>query len=269
MERFLYRLSKSPYAGKFVLKGALMFTVWQAPLSRPTMDIDLLGMLDNAVEKIVGAVKEICLQEVEPDGLVFDADGVQGVEITETAEYEGVRVRFQGNLGNARISMQVDVGFGDIVVPSAIKTKYPTILNLPAPELPGYSKESMIAEKFEAIVRLRELNSRMKDFFDIWFLSRQFRFKGATVAKATKETFTNRDTEIDADPVALTESFAEKPSKMALWRAFVRRNRLESAPEQFKDVVAAIAGFLRPVTKALGKNKPFEGEWTPGGPWNA
>jgi hypothetical protein len=89
------------------------------------------------------------------------------------------------------------------------------------------------------------------------------------VAKATKETFTNRDTEIDADPVALTESFAEKPSKMALWRAFVRRNRLESAPEQFKDVVAAIAGFLRPVTKALGKNKPFEGEWTPGGPWNA
>jgi len=171
MERFLYRLSKSPYVDNFVLKGALMLTVWEAPLSRPTMDIDLLGLIDNSIEDIVAVTKNICTQEVEPDGITFEPSGIEGERITEDADYGGVRVRFRGSLGTAHITMQLDIGFGDMVIPAADSLEYPTILDLPAPKLRGYTKESTIAEKFEAMVKLGILNSRMKDFFDIWLLS--------------------------------------------------------------------------------------------------
>ena len=160
MERFLYRLSKSPYAVNFVLKGALMLTVWEAPISRPTMDIDLLGRIDNSIEAIVAATKDICSQEVEPDGIIFKPAGIEGQHITEDADYEGVRVRFRGTLGAAQITMQLDIGFGDVVIPAADSLEYPTILDLPAPKLRCYSKKSTIAEKFEAMIKLGALNSR-------------------------------------------------------------------------------------------------------------
>jgi hypothetical protein len=133
MERFLYRLSKSSYADKFILKGALMLPVWKAPLARPTMDIDMLGQIDNSIEVIVDVIRSICNQYVEPDGITFDADGVGGERITEDADYEGVRIKFRGTLGTVRISMQVDIGFGDVVVPPATPVVYPTILDLPKP----------------------------------------------------------------------------------------------------------------------------------------
>ncbi len=148
MERFLYRLSKSHYAGKFVLKGALMLTVWEAPLTRPTMDIDLLGRIDNRVETMVEVTREICLQEVEPDGIDFDIATIKAERIVEDAEYEGIRVRFWGSLETAQIVMQLDIGFGDIVIPSPEPTNYPTLLDFPAPRIRGYSRESTIAEKF-------------------------------------------------------------------------------------------------------------------------
>jgi predicted nucleotidyltransferase component of viral defense system len=173
MERFLYRLSKSEHAEKFVLKGALMLTAWNAPMLRPTLDIDLLGRGGCDIEAMVAIVKQICVARVEPeDGLFFDPATVQGERIAETAEYEGVRVRFRATLGAARIQMQIDIGFGDVVVPAAVRTVYPTMLGLPAPLLLAYSKETAIAEKLEAMVKLGELNSRMTDFFDIWLLSR-------------------------------------------------------------------------------------------------
>ena len=145
MERFLYRLSRSVHADKFVLKGALMFAAWQAPVTRPTMDIDLLGIMDNSVDAIVAIAKEICLQEVEPDGLVFDPDSLGGERIVEDTDYGGVRVRFRGTLGTARVTMQLDIGFGDVVVPKPETADYPTILDLPVPRLRGYSRESAIA----------------------------------------------------------------------------------------------------------------------------
>ena len=195
MERFLYRLSKSEYADKFVLKGALMLTAWNAPLLRPTMDIDLLGRIGNDIGAMTAIVREICAGHVEPDdGLVFDAATVQGERIAEAAEYEGVRVRFRATLDAARIQMQLDVGFGDIVVPAAVPTTYPTILDLPAPHLLAYSRETAIAEKFEAMVKLGELNSRMKDFFDIWLLSRSFDFDGPRLCEAIEKTFKRRGT---------------------------------------------------------------------------
>ena len=190
MERFLYRLSKSEYADKFVLKGALMLTAWNAPLLRPTMDIDLLGRIGNDIGAMAAIVREICAGRVEPDdGLVFDAATVQGERIAEAAEYEGVRIRFRATLDAARIQMQLDIGFGDIVVPAAVPTIYPTILDLPAPHLLAYSRETAIAEKFEAMVKLGELNSRMKDFFDIWLLSRSFDFDGPNPVRGDREDF--------------------------------------------------------------------------------
>lgn len=192
MERFLYRLSRSVHADKFVLKGALMLAAWQAPVTRPTMDIDLLGITDNGVDAIVTVVEDICRQEVGPDGLLFDASSVEAERIVEDADYAGVRVRFRGTLGTARITMQLDIGFGDVVVPKPEVVHYPAILDFPAPCLRGYSRESAVAEKFEAMVKLGVLNSRVKDFFDIWLLSRQFDFDGTIMAQALTETFVTR-----------------------------------------------------------------------------
>jgi len=267
MERFLYRLSKSAHADRFVLKGALMFTVWQAPVMRPTMDIDLLGITENSVDAIVAISREICLQEIEPEGLVFEPDSVGGERIVEDADYGGVRVRFRGTLGTARVTMQLDIGFGDVVVPNPEMADYPTILNLPIPRLRGYSRESAVAEKLEAMVKLGILNSRVKDFFDIWLLSRQFDFLGQTLALAIERTFTTRGTTISGEPVALTEDFAKETSRQTQWQGFVRKNRLQDMPASFADIVEAIAVFLGPVMRALAAGEDFQGSWKAPGPW--
>lgn len=167
-ERFIFRLSRSPFAERFILKGALIFSTWSGPASRPTMDIDLLGKLNNDLEVITETMKSISVIAVEDDGLIFHAETVTAARIVEIANYEGVRVRIQGNLGNARVSIQIDIGFGDVVIPGPRRVKYPTILDFPAPEINGYTMESTIAEKCHAMMRLGVLNSRMKDFYDIW-----------------------------------------------------------------------------------------------------
>lgn len=267
MERFLYRLSKSPYVDNFVLKGALMLSVWEAPLSRPTMDIDLLGRIDNSVEAIVFVTRVICRQEVEPDGIAFDTTSIVGERITEDADYEGVRVRFKGYLDTAQIAMQLDIGFGDKVVLSPELTGYPTILDLPAPQLYGYSRESTIAEKFEAMVKLGILNSRMKDFFDIWLMLRQFDFEGQKLAEAIAKTFSARGTDIDTKPIALTNSFAEESTKVAQWRGFIRKNRLTNVSQDLGEVVKVIAAFLGPIAKNLAAKQPFKANWKAPGPW--
>jgi len=267
MERFLYRLSKSPYANNFVLKGALMFNVWRGLLSRPTMDIDLLGRLSNDMESVLSAVRSVCVQEVEPDGLVFDADSVAGERIIEGASYEGIRVRLRGSLGTARVVIQVDIAFGDIIVPFAMPADYPTILDLPIPLVQAYSKESAIAEKVQIMVRLGILNSRLKDFFDIWLLSRQFDFDGQTLASAIEETFRNRKTEIPTPPDAIMAAFAQDADKQSQWRGFRRRNLLEDSPENLMEVVDFISTFLGPVTEAIVLGKTFSGVWKHPGPW--
>ena len=266
MERFLYRLSKSEYADRFVLKGALMLTVWRIPQSRPTLDIDLLGRTSNSVDEMVALTRALCQQDVEPDGMSFDADAVVGERIVEGAEYEGVRLRFRGSLGNAVVTMQVDVGFGDLVVPPAEMVEYPTLLDLPIPRLRGYSKESTVAEKFHAIGSRGLLTSRMKDFFDVWVLSRQFDFDGATLAEAIQVAFARRGTPLDGEPEALTAAFAQDETKVVQWRAF--RRRVE-APEDLTEVVAHLAGFLGPIVEALSAGRPFRGTWHAPGPWLA
>jgi hypothetical protein len=267
MERFLYRLTQSRHANKFVLKGALMFTAWGGPSSRPTKDIDFLARMDNAVEAVVEAMKQICGQVVEPDGLVFDVDSVAGEAIKEDADYSGVRITFVVTLQNARVSMQIDMGFGDVVTPKAAMTGYPALLDFPAPQLLGYPRETVVAEKFEAMTKLGMLNSRMKDFYDLWVLSRQFEFDGTTLATAIQRTFANRKTAVVSRPTALTPGFGSEASKQAQWQGFLRKTRLDGVPS-LQVVIDDLVLFLEPVAAAVKSGQPFDQRWPATGPWH-
>jgi len=170
------------------------------------------------VDAVTAVIKEVCSLKVQPDGLVFDLASVSGEAIKEDADYSGVRVTFLVTLQNARISMQIDTGFGDVVTPSVNATTYPVLLDFPAPELLSYPRETVVAEKFEAMTKLGTFNSRMKDFYDIWILSRQFSFDGASLADAISQTFANRQTAVTAKPVALTLAFSRDNAKQTQWR---------------------------------------------------
>lgn len=267
MERFLYRLSRCPYGNRFVLKGALMLTVWDAPLGRPTKDIDLLGHMDSSLPGLEAAIRAACLQHVEPDGLFFDPVTIRGQRTQLEAAYEGVEIRFEGSLGQARVSLLVHVGFGDAVFPPPAELDYPTILDFPAPRIRGYSRESTIAEKFEAMVKFGEVNSRLKDFYDIWLLSRQFDFAGSVLLEALTKTFASRGRQISASPTALTPTFGTDAARNRWWRAFRERSHLERAPADFAQVVEALSVFLGPLAHALVAGESFTASWPAPGPW--
>lgn len=265
MERFLYRLSRSPHAERFILKGALMLRVWDAPQGRPTMDIDLLGRTSNDMADMVIQIRDILATEVEPDGLVFAPDTIQAERITEDADYEGVRIRLRGSLDTARITLQIDVGFGDIVFPAPQVSDFPTLLDAPAPRLLGYSRESAIAEKFEALVKLGELNSRMKDFYDIWLLSRQFDFRSDLLAEAIRLTLTHRGTQLPEEIAGLSERFAA--AKQIPWSAFRRRLQQDHVPEAFSGIIDALQEFLGPMKPEFGATNQTPRRWVAPGPW--
>ncbi len=245
IERFLYRLSKSVHSDKFVLKGALMLRAWQSPEIRPTKDIDLLGRTNNEEANILSQINDIISTEVEPDGLIFDSTSIKSEQITEDADYEGIRIRFISLLGKMKINIQIDIGFGDAVYPEPDLIELPGILDLPAPKIYGYSRESSIAEKFNAMVELGELNSRMKDFYDIWLLSRQYKFDNTTLAEAIRRTFETRKTAIPPEVDAFTDRFIE--SKQIQWVAFHKRLKNNQVPKDFRDIVLEIRAFLLPV----------------------
>ena len=267
MERFLYRLAQSEHGDRFVLKGALLFTLWQGSRFRPTRDIDLLGRLDNSQEAIAQVFRSVCSQEVADDGLAFDSASVTTLAITEDADYQGVRVNVEGHLATSRIRIQVDIGFSDAVVPPPEKADYPTILEFPAPRLKAYSRESAIAEKLEAMVSLGEGNSRMKDFADLWFLSRHFDFEGPLLAEAIAKTFHHRQTAIPQQPTAFTVEFARLEAKQTQWKAFVRRSSPEDTPDEFAAAVAGVAAFLGPILAHLAANTSMPLHWRARGPW--
>ena len=266
MERFLYRLSRSTHASNFILKGALMLRVWKAPEYRPTMDIDMLGKTSNDETNIVSQIREILGTEIEADGLEFDTDSIRSERITEDADYQGIRIRFPGYLDSARINMQIDIGFGDVVHPDPEESELPTMLDFPAPRVLCYSRESAIAEKFEAMVKLGILNSRMKDFYDIWLLSRLFDFDGSQLIKALLLTFNQRGTTLTAEISAFQEPFITE--KQVQWTAFRKRLEQEHLPENFADIVNQVAYFLEPVVKAVEANQAFDKTWKPSDGWN-
>ena len=268
MERFLYRFSRSKYADKFILKGALLFTVWKVPDRRTTLDIDFLARYDNKVASIEEVVRDICSVPVDSDGLIFNAETVQGRKIKEDADYEGVRVKFIGFLERSRIHMQIDVGFGDIIFPKPQAIDYPTILSLPKPHFKGYPIESVVSEKFEAMVKLGLLNSRMKDFYDIWLMIRQFNFNGSDLAEALKRTFEHRKTNLPAGkPLFAEEIYDEKSDRQTLWKAFLSKSNIKHAPEKLAIIAKEIEDFVIEPLGALNKGIEFSKEWKASGQW--
>ncbi len=187
IERFLYRLGRSEFEKKFVLKGALMIQVWSQEMARATQDVDFLGRMKNDLDGIARALKIVCETPPEvDDGLRFSSESIKLERIQEQEGYEGVRAFLVAHLGQARIPIQIDIGFGDPVVPSPSRVEYPTLLDFPAPKITGYPRESAIAEKVQAMIRFKILNSRMKDFYDIWLLARSFDFDGDVLFTAIK-----------------------------------------------------------------------------------
>jgi predicted nucleotidyltransferase component of viral defense system len=266
-ERLLYRLSRSPYADRFVLKGALLLLVWLGEMIRPTRDADLLGFGDLDAGSLARTFAEICAVAVEPDALDFDVDSIRIVPIRPEDAYGGQRVTLVAYLGSARLRVQVDIGIGDAVVPEPEWIEYPTLLDMPGPRLRAYRPETAVAEKVHAMVVLGSKNSRMRDFFDLHALSSRRSFDGERLAGAIVSTFARRTTAIPSEtPIALTPAFAALEGKSAQWNGFLRRSRLEKAPA-LQEVIVMAGAFVGPVLEALERGEAFTRMWPAGGPW--
>lgn len=264
--RLLYRLSQSKYRDQFILKGAMLFQVWTHSPHRPTRDLDLLGCGDPSLEHCQEVFRELCQSHVEDDGLIFPAETVNAEKIKEEQNYEGVRVKFLARIDNARIPVQVDVGFGDAVTPEVLD--YPTLLLMPAPRIQAYPMNAVVAEKLEAIVSLGTFNSRMKDFYDIWFLARTFPFEAKALGGVIRATFERRKTGLDPDGLkVLLAELSGDVAKHTQWRAFLRKSSL-TAPDGFARVNDTIREFLLSPAGATSALSQALSSWPPGGPWH-
>jgi len=236
LERMLYRLAVSEHRDSFLLKGALLFDLWYDVPLRPTRDIDLLGFGMAEIPHLIKVFEDLCAIEVE-DGISFDAATIKAEEIRKDANYSGTRVTLVGTIDGAKCTVQVDVGYGDAVTPAPEMATYPVMLEgMPAPELRVYPQYTVIAEKFEAIVSLGMANSRMKDYFDLWVLLRNANLQQEILEQAVEATFTRRDTAMPTEvPAGLRDRFAQDKTRIALWDAFVSRNKLKA--ESLSDTV--------------------------------
>lgn len=269
MERFLYRLSKSDYAETFVLKGALLFMVWEPEYQRrTTFDIDLLGFTSNRLGNLEEIARAVCKTPVDDDGIQFDLENIRVERIKEDADYEGVRIRTSALLERSRVPLQIDIGFGDVLVPGAVPATMPTLLDFPAPKLRCYHPLTMIAEKFQAMIKLGELNSRMKDFYDIWNIIQNEDIDGAELQAACVATFERRDTPFSLEDDFFSDAFAQSPGKQTQWAAFIRKQGLgEVAPASFEDTVTPLQLFFRPMVVKQISGNDFSARWQLGGPW--
>ncbi len=269
VERLLYRLSTSSYADRFILKGASLFLVWKGQNYRVTKDADLLAFGSSDTKHLAAIFKELCQVTTDgEDGIVFLPDSVRAVPIREEQEYDGIRVTLLGMLHQARIPLQIDIGFGDAVTPRPEMVSFPTLLDAPAPRILAYPRYTVLAEKLETMVRLGLANSRMKDFYDVWLLSRLFEFEGGTLCQAVRNTFERRSTPLpDGLPFAFSDDFRRDTQKQTQWRAFVRKSKPDMIAGDLDAVVGDVAAFLRPVLEALLDNSSFELVWVQGGPW--
>jgi hypothetical protein len=269
LERFLYRLSQSPHCNQFVLKGAMLFHLWGRDLHRPTRDIDLLGHGDPDPDRFRNIIRDVCTQAVQDDGLAFDSDSVLVERMKEDEEYQGLRVRLLATLEKARIQIQIDIGFGDAVTPDATEVAFPTALDMPAPILKAYPRETVVAEKFQAMVILGIANSRLKDFYDLWILSQHYAFDGAALTSAIRATFDRRRTPVPGTPpLALTTEFSKDAQKLTQWRAFLGKGALDTEMS-LDEVVDRLSGFLMPPVQSAAQNADFDYHWPPGGPWQS
>jgi predicted nucleotidyltransferase component of viral defense system len=267
-ERLLYRLSQSPHRDRFVLKGAMLFVIWIGHVPRPTKDVDLLGRSDLGIAELEEIFRGVCSIPCPEDGLAFDVASVRAQEIREEQEYGGIRVTAGATLGRAKIPIQVDVGFGDAIVPEATETEFPTLLDLAPPKLRVYPRETVVAEKLEAIVKLGIATSRMKDIYDLHVLAKRFTFPGLTLARAIRATFERRKTELPRSlSDVLGDSFLRDAGKRAQWAAFLRRMGAEPEGPTLDEAVRIIQTFVGLPVQALAAGLAFDGTWSPSGPW--
>jgi len=266
-ERMLYRLTQTEHANAFVLKGAMLFALWTDLRHRATRDVDLLALGPSDLERMATIFRRACLVHVHDDGVRFDPDTVTATPLRADEEYHGVRVNLRGLLGTARIDLQVDVGFGDTIIPAPVLVDFPALLGQPAPRIATYPRETVVAEKLHAMVTRGMANSRMKDFFDIQFLARQFSFDGPTLARAIRATFDRRRVPLPgALPTAFTDEFMDDVAKRTQWKAFLRRSGLPGELD-LRAVVSDVARFCWPAIEAARDDRAI-GAWSPNGNWS-
>lgn len=267
-ERFLFRLSQSTHASQFVLKGAALFTIWNGNPHRATRDIDLLGFGEPGAQAVRRAIADALALEVQEDGVRFDVASLEVGPIREDQEYGGMRAEFVARIKTAVLRLQVDVGFGDVVTPAPELLAFPTLLDFPAPRLRAYPRETVVAEKVEAMVQLGLANSRMKDFFDLAVLSRTFDFDGKLLIRAVLATFARRRTPLPREiPVALTTDFLRDPSKQIQWSGFVRKASIPK-PISLEETVGTVRGFVAPLLEAASHERGSLGNWRAGFGWD-
>lgn len=267
IERLLYRLSISEYAEQFVLKGAQLFRIWSDVPYRPTRDVDLLRFGSPDIEVLEDIFRDICniTTNVE-DGILYLAETVKAEVIREENEYDGVRIKLEFRIGRTGQYLQVDIGFGDSVNPPAMEIQFPSMLEMPSPNLRAYCRDTAVSEKVEAMVKLGYANSRMKDFYDVYKLSKEFDFDGTILKNAIQLTFEKRKTSIPNEPpLSFTSEFSEDSVKQTQWNAFLRKNSLESIP--FTQVVKRIKAFVMPMFSAINESKDNDSKWSPNKGW--
>ncbi len=268
LERLLYRLGISTYKDQFVLKGAMLFSLWAAVPYRTTADVDLLGFGDDGPDRVAAVFRKICVLSVADDGVVFEPETLR-INVTRIAErYGGVRLSLVARVAKARLTVRVDVGFGDAVTPSVQDIEFPSLLDMPTPRLRAYPPETFVAEKFQAIVALGMMNSRMKDFFDLWAIAETFSFDGPVLAEAIRATFDRRQTVVPAEaPIALTPAFVEDGTKQSQWQGFLRRTAIDMAPGPFAELQGKVAAFVLPPASAVASGAIFSQKWKAGDGW--
>jgi len=261
LERALYRLSLSSYSSQFVLKGGiLLYALYQGDFSRGTADVDLLGHhISNDLEIIRNAFLEVFRMDYPDDGVVFDTSTLKADRMTEFKKYAGINITIDGYLDRTKLPVSIDIGFGDVIYPNQVKMEYPTLLDHQAPMIQAYSIESVIAEKFEAIVSLGKANSRMKDFYDIYALSGSFNFQGEALQEALKETFTNRNTGFEPI-VAFEPGFTSDAYRKGMWTSFLKAKKIIMSLD-FDHVVMNILSFLAPIMESIQSESRFLGTW--------
>ena len=262
MERLLARVSASPHADRFLLKGALLFALWYDTPHRPTRDADLLGFGPDDEANLIATFRDIVAMDLG-DGIVFDPDSVKADAIREDNTYGGTRITLVARIGSARCALQIDVGFGDAITPGPQTVVYPTLLgDFPAPTLRVYPVYTVIAEKYQAMVMLGQANSRMKDFFDLAVIARRTELDGATLATAIAATFSRRQTALPTErPLALTQQFSEDAAKLRQWQAFLNKNRIEAA--SLGETVALLDDLLWPPTQVATASSQATATWRP------
>ncbi len=259
-ERFLYRLISSKYHDNFILKGGVLFYGVHQLKARPTKDIDfLVNGLKKDTKKFKIVISDIINQDSK-DGLAFDPSSLSLEEIADDAEYNGLRIKVTTYLEKAKINLQLDMGFGDVIFPEPITFNYPSLMDEDAFEINAYSWESVIAEKFEAMVKLGDLNSRMKDFYDITFIIRNHDFEGYYLKEAISKTFTNRGTELKNYTYIFSTEFKNAEEKQTQWLAFIKKSRLE-VEQKFNLIIETLKNFIEPPVLFILNNHTFDRKW--------